>query len=106
VGRSGRFEISEGCGIAIFMFFKLYPNSLNQISKGYAKWLFVIGLLLIGFGTLVWILKEVLAVIAAAIFITVGCICCFHAIRIFITSQSNDGRSGNVKIRIEQTNDI
>lgn len=88
------------------MFFKLYSNSFNQFSKGYAKGLFVIGLLLIGFGTLVWILKEVLAVIAAAIFIIVGCICCFNAIRIFIstikTNKDNDGRSGNVKIRIEQ----
>ena len=95
------------------MFFKLYPNSFNQISKTYAKGLFVAGLLLIGFGTLVWILKEVLAVIAAAIFIVVGCVCCFNAIRILIstmetrqTRQNNDGRSGNVKIRIEQDLDI
>jgi hypothetical protein len=92
------------------MFFNFYPNSFNQISKGYAKGLFVIGLLLIGFGTLVWILKEVLAVIAAAIFIIVGCICCFSAVRIFIstlkTNKDSDGRSNNVKIRIEQDLDI
>jgi hypothetical protein len=92
------------------MFFRFHSNSFNQLSKGYAKGLFVIGLLLIGFGTLVWILKEVLAVIAAAIFIVVGCICCFNAIRIFISTikagKDNDGRSGNVKIRIEQDTDI
>ena len=92
------------------MFFNFYSNSFNQISKGYAKGLFVVGLLLIGFGTLVWILKEVLAVIAAAIFIIVGCVCCFNAIRIFIstlkTNKDNDGRSDNVKIRIEQDLDI
>jgi len=92
------------------MFFNFYPNSFNQISKSYAKGLFIVGLLLIGFGTLVWILKEVLAVIAAAIFIVVGCGCCFNAVRILIgtmkTRQDNDGRSGNVKVRIEQDLDI
>jgi hypothetical protein len=92
------------------MFFKIYSDLFNQASKSYAKGLFVIGLLLIGFGTLVWILKEVLAVIAAAIFIAVGGLCCFNAVRIFFntikTNKNNGGRSSNVKIRIEQDNDL
>ena len=88
------------------MLFNFYSNSFNQLSKGYAKGLFVVGLLLVGFGTLVWILKEVLAVIAAAIFIIVGFVCCFNAVRIFLGTmksekQDNDGRSDNVKIHIE-----
>jgi hypothetical protein len=88
------------------MLFDFYSNSFNQLSKGYAKVLFVVGLLLIGFGTLVWILKEVLAVIAAAIFIIVGFVCCFNAVRIFIIAVKDNkdkttGRSDNVKIRIE-----
>jgi cobalamin biosynthesis protein CobD/CbiB len=91
------------------MLFNFYSNSFNQFSKGYAKGLFVVGLLLIGFGTLVWILKEVLAVIAAAIFIVAGFVCCFSAIRIFIgtikTNKDNNGRN-NVKIRIEQDADL
>lgn len=92
------------------MFFNFDSNSFNQLSKGYAKVLFVVGLLLIGFGTLVWILKEVLAVIAAAIFIVVGCFCCFNGVRIFIhamkSGKPDDGRSSNVKIRIEQDLDL
>ena len=92
------------------MLFNFYSNSFNQFSKGYAKGLFVVGLLLIGFGTLVWILKEVLAVIAAAIFIVVGCFCCFSGVRIFIHTMKSDihddGRSNNVKIRIEQDIDL
>jgi hypothetical protein len=92
------------------MFFNFYSNSFNQISKSYAKGLFVAGLLLIGFGTLVWILKEVLAVIAAAIFILVGCICCFNAVRVFISTMktdkhNNDGRD-NVRIRIDDGTDL
>jgi sugar phosphate permease len=89
------------------MFFKLYSDSFNQISKGYAKGLFVVGLLLIGFGTLVWLFKEVLALIAAAIFVVVGAGCCFNAVRIFFSTwksgkSEDDGRSANVKIHIEQ----
>ncbi|MGA2915330.1 MAG: hypothetical protein ABSE89_04825 [Sedimentisphaerales bacterium] len=92
------------------MLFNFYSNSFNQLSKGYAKVLFIVGLLLIGFGTLVWILKEVLAVIAAVIFIVVGFVCCFNAVRIFISSiksnKDDTGRSNNVKIRIEQDLDL
>lgn len=95
------------------MLFNFYSNSFNQISKGFAKGLFVTGLLLIGFGILVWIFKEVLALIAAAIFVVVGFLCCFNAVRIFISTmkagqsgQDKNGRSDNVKIRIEQDIDI
>ncbi|MDD5011190.1 MAG: hypothetical protein PHQ00_03600 [Phycisphaerae bacterium] len=88
------------------MLFNFYSNSLNQVTKGFAKGLFVIGLLLIGFGILVWIFKEILAIIAAAIFMAVGFVCCFNAVKIFFISwksrdNGNDGRSDNVKIHIE-----
>lgn len=88
------------------MFFNFYSGSLNQISKSYAKGLFVLGLVLIGFGILVWIFKEVLALIAAAIFMFVGAVCCFNAIKIFIKAMKsykddNGGRSDNIKIHTE-----
>ena len=88
----------------IYMLFNFYSNSFNQVSKGFAKGLFVVGLLLIGFGTLVWILKEILAVIAAAIFIVVGFLCCFNAVRVFIgtikADKHNDDGRDNVRVRI------
>lgn len=89
------------------MFFNFYSSSFSQITKSYAKWLFVAGLFLIGFGILVWIFKEVLALIAAAIFIIVGVVCCFNAIKIFIKSMKSGkdddsgDRSDNIKIHIE-----
>lgn len=91
------------------MFFKFYSNQFNQITKGFSKGLFVIGLLLIGFGTLVWVLKEIFALIAAAIFMLAGAACCTNAIRLYFASrksyQNNDdnsaGRSDNVKIHSE-----
>jgi hypothetical protein len=93
------------------MFFRFSSDSFNQISKGYAKGLFIVGLLLIGFGTLVWLFKEVLALIAAAIFVIVGAGCCFNAVRIFFSTWKSgksfdDGRSDNVKIHIERGTDL
>ncbi|HBG26159.1 MAG: hypothetical protein A2Y10_13435 [Planctomycetes bacterium GWF2_41_51] len=88
------------------MVFNFYSNSFSQLSKGFAKGLFIIGLLLIGFGILVWVFKEVLAIIAAAIFMAIGAVCCLNAIKIFFLSwksgrKPDDGRSDNVKIHIE-----
>ena len=90
------------------MLFNFYSSSFNQLSRGFAKGLFILGLLLIGFGILVWIFKEVLALIAAAIFMLVGVGCCFNAVRIFFISwksgrKDNDdnGRSDNVRVRID-----
>jgi uncharacterized membrane protein len=92
------------------MLFNFYSNSFNQVSKGFAKGLFVIGLLLIGFGILVWIFRQVLAVIAAAIFMAVGVICCFNAVRMFIhtikTDKHNDDGRDNVRIRIDDGTDL
>ncbi len=89
--------------------FRFYTNSFTSISRGFAKGLFVVGLLLIGFGILVWIFKEVLALIAAVIFMAAGVGCCFNALRIFWISwksgrqddDDDDGRSDNIRIHIE-----
>ncbi|HBG78275.1 MAG TPA: hypothetical protein DDW84_05430 [Phycisphaerales bacterium] len=91
------------------MVFKFYSNPFSQITKGFSKGLFVVGLLLIGFGTLVWVLKEVFAFVAAAIFMLAGAACCINAGRLYFSSrksyQNNDdisaGRSDNVRIHSE-----
>lgn len=89
------------------MFFKYYNNSLNQVSKGFGKGLFVVGLLLVGFGVLVYIFKEVLAIIAATIFTIVGVVCCFNGIKIYLRGQIFKNSSGpeekreNVRIHID-----
>jgi sugar phosphate permease len=91
------------------MLFNFYSNSFSSVSKGFAKGLFVTGLLVFGFGLLVWIFRQVLAVIAAAIFMAVGVGCCLKAIRIYYIAwksgrhhdDDNSGRSPNVRIHIE-----
>ncbi|MEN6385639.1 MAG: hypothetical protein ABFD79_10625 [Phycisphaerales bacterium] len=92
------------------MLFNFYSNSFSGISKNFAKGLFVTGLLIFGFGLLVWIFRQVLAVIAAAIFMAVGVGLCLKAIRIYYIEwksgrhdddDDNSGRSSNVRIHIK-----
>ena len=92
------------------MMFNFYSNSFSGISKTFAKGLFVTGLLVFGFGLLVWIFKEILALIAAVIFMAIGVGCCLKAIRIYYLAwkfgrkdkgDDNSGRSDNVRIRME-----
>jgi hypothetical protein len=93
------------------MLFNFYSNSFSGISKGFAKGLFITGLLIFGFGLLVWIFRQVLAVIAAAIFMAVGVGLCLKAIRIYYIAwksgrydggdDDNSGRSPNVRIHIK-----
>ena len=80
---------------------------MSQMSKGFAKGLFIVGLLLIGFGVLVYVLKEIFAAIAAAIFIVAGGACCYNAIKLFFASRKfrnidtdNEYRK-NVQIHLE-----
>jgi len=69
------------------MIFRYYTNAVSNATKPLAKGIFVVGLLLTGFGILVYVLREVFAVIAAAIFIAAGFGCCFTAIKIFWQSR-------------------
>lgn len=81
------------------------------MNKGFAKGTFILGLLLIGFGMLVWILKEVFAIIAAGIFIIAGAGCISTAIKAWLynrrfntsAGQNEDSLRKNVKIRYEET---
>ena len=89
--------------------FRYYSNMMTQASRGFAKGLFIIGLLLIGFGVLVYVFKEILAAIAAVIFVAVGLVCCFGSIKLFLQSLNRhkdapDGRK-NVRIRFEDNQD-
>jgi len=81
------------------------------MSKGFAKGLFIVGLLLIGFGVGVYVLKEIFAAIAAAIFIVAGGACCYNAIKLFFVGRKmrnmnvdfehSDGHRKNVQIHIK-----
>jgi hypothetical protein len=94
--------------------FRFYTNAISQASKGIAKGIFTVGLLLVGFGILILALPELFAMLAAVIFFIVGAGCGVTAIKIFlaqrqlnkINSDDSQGYRENVQIHIEEHYDV
>jgi hypothetical protein len=59
-------------------------NPFRQATQGLAKGSLITGLFLIGFGMLVFVLRDLFAFIAAAIFFMAGFSAIAYAIRLFI----------------------
>ena len=92
------------------MSLRFYTNAISQASKNFAAGLFIVGLLLIGFGFLVYVLRELFAVLAAIVFFVAGVGCAITAVKIFwaqrkldkINSNDSPGYRENVQIHIEE----
>jgi hypothetical protein len=90
-------------------YFRFYTNAISQASKGIAKGIFTVGLLLIGFGVLILALPALFAMLAAAVFFIIGAGCVGTAVKIFlaqrridkINSDDSQGYRENVRIHIE-----
>ena len=67
------------------MSFRFYTNAVSRASRNFAAGLFIAGLLLIGFGFLVYILRELFAVLASIVFFAAGLGCGITAVKIFLT---------------------
>lgn len=93
------------------MVFRFYTNTISQASRNFASGLFIVGLLLIGFGFLVFILRDLFALLAAAVFIIAGAACGITAVKIYLFQRKIDHSSPrephreNVRIHIEEFND-
>ena len=85
------------------MFFQ--GNPFREATKGMAKGALLIGLILIGLGMLVWVLKEIFAVIAMILFFMAGFSAIGYAIRLFILQHkmknTDDAYRKNVEIHFE-----
>lgn len=66
----------------MFNFFFSSPMA-NNAGKSMAKGLLVLGLILIGFSMLVWVLREVFAFIAAGIFMVAGFACLINSLKLY-----------------------
>ena len=92
------------------MSFRFYTNAVSRASKNVAAGIFIVGLLLIGFGFLIYVLKEIFAVLAAIVFSVAGAGCMITAVKIFLaqkkldklSSEGSDGYRENVHIHIEE----
>jgi CHASE2 domain-containing sensor protein len=91
------------------MSFQFYSNVISQASRKIAGGIFTTGLLLIGFGLLIYVYPKFFATLAAMVFFVAGLGTCITALKIFaaqhridknINKESNEYRE-NVRIRIE-----
>ena len=95
------------------MSFRFYTNTISQASRNFAAGLFITGLLLIGFGFLVYILRDLFAILASIVFFVAGVGCGITAVKIFwaqrkldkINSSDSPGYRENVQIHIEEHHD-
>ena len=86
--------------------FLFSQDAASQVTKGLAKGSLITGLFLIGFGMLVFILRDLFAFLAAAIFFMAGFSAIGYAIRLFIASGKGRNKDAayreNVSIRTEE----
>ena len=91
------------------MSFQFYSNVISQASRRIAGGIFATGLMLIGFGLLIYLYPKFFATLAAMVFFAAGLGTCVTALKIFaaqrridknINKESNEYRE-NVRIRIE-----
>lgn len=67
------------------MNFRFYSNAISQASKNVAAGIFIVGLVLIGFGFLIWVLRELFAILFAIMFCVAGIGCAITAVKLFWT---------------------
>ena len=95
------------------MVFRFYSNTISRASKSIAAGIFTIGMVLVGFGFLIYLLPDLFATLAAIFFWTIGVGCGITAIKIFLATRNQkdninppDEYRDNVRIRIEDRNDF
>lgn len=96
------------------MSFRFYTNLISQASRSFASGVFVVGMVLIGFGVVILALPEIFAFLAAAVFFIVGLGCAITAVKIYLAQRKlnkmmnddSDGYRKNVQIHTEEYYDL
>ena len=96
------------------MSFRFYTNAISQASRTIAAGIFIVGLVLIGFGFMIYLLPRFFATLAAVVFFVTGVGCGITAVKIFLAqrkldrlnSDDSDRYRENVQIRTEEHYDI
>ena len=95
------------------MSFRFYTDAVSRASRSIATGIFIVGLLLIGFGVIIIALPEIFALLAAAVFFIAGLGCAITALKIFfaigkLNRNSSDDSAAyrkNVQIHTEEHHD-
>jgi len=89
---------------------RFYTNVISRASRTVAAGIFITGLVLIGFGFMIYLLPKFFATLAAIVFFVAGVGCGITAVKIFLLQKKldkfNSGDSQiyreNVRIHIEE----
>ena len=65
------------------MVFRFYSEQLSKATRGLASLIFIIGMMLIGFGVLIYALPKLFAILAAMVFFVAGISCLGYGIKLF-----------------------
>ena len=92
------------------MSFRFYTNAMCRASRAVAAWIFIVGLMLLGFAFMIYLLPKLFATLAAAVFFVAGLACALTAVKIFwaqrhldkTNSDSLQGYRKNVRIHTEE----
>ena len=88
---------------------RYYTNMVSQASRTAAAGIFSVGLLLISFGFLIYLLPKFFATLAAIVFVAAGSVCSVSALKIFLaqrkldkfSADASDAYRKNARIHIE-----
>jgi uncharacterized membrane protein len=72
------------------MSFQFYSNVISQASRRIAGGIFATGLMLIGFGLLIYLMPKLFATLAAIVFFVAGIGTCITALKIFAAQRHID----------------
>jgi len=96
------------------MSLRFYSNMVSQASRTAAAGIFIVGLVLVGFGFMIYLLPKFFATLAAIVFFVGGIGCGVTGVKIFLAQRKLDkfvsDDSGeyreNVHVRIEDNFDV
>ena len=69
------------------MSFRFYTNAVSKASRTVAAGTFIIGLLLIGFGTIIVALPKIFAYLFGGVFVFAGIGCAITSVKIFLAQR-------------------
>jgi uncharacterized membrane protein len=96
------------------MVFRYYTNAISRASRSVAAGIFIVGMVLIGFGFMIYLLPKFFATLAALVFFIAGIGCGITAVKIFWALRKMDQAGPdspepyreNVQIHIEEHHDF
>ena len=77
------------------MVFRFYSKQLSEATKSISAWIFVVGLMLVGFGLLILLLSEIFIYVAAGLFFLAGAGVMMHAVKLFFAARRMGGPLGD-----------